>query len=112
LTTGVLQPSLSRASAAIGKKLTPFGSAHPARAVPRPLLADPVTVPVVQYRPPPSHSALGLSPFYIALLTTFCGFLGGLIVATSIDAVLGYVTTEIGPMWGQRQPLAISPFRP
>lgn len=108
LGTGVLQPALSHASSAIGQKLTTLSSAHPARAAPGPLVADPVTVSVIPYRPPPSHSAVGLSPFYIALLTTFCGFLGGLIVATSIDAVLGYVTTEIGPMWRQRQPVPIS----
>jgi YhgE/Pip-like protein len=108
LATGVLQPALSHASGAIGQKLVSLGSANPARAAPNPVLADPVTVSSVQYRPPPSHSALGLSPFYIALLTTFCGFLGGIIVTTSIDAVLGYATTEVGPMWSQRQPAAIS----
>ncbi len=63
---------------------------------------------VVPYRPLPPNSALGLSAFYIALLTTFCGFLGAVIVGTSIDAVLGYATTEIGPIWRQRQPVAIS----
>jgi YhgE/Pip-like protein len=108
LATGVLQPALLHASRAIGKKLMPLSSAHSTKAAPSPVLADPVTVSVVPYRPPPSHSALGLSPFYIALLTTFCGFLGGLIVAMSIDAVLGYVTTEVGPIWRQRQPVPIS----
>jgi Protein of unknown function (DUF3533) len=56
----------------------------------------------------PPHSALGLSAFYIALLTTFCGFLGAVIVATTIDAALGYATTEVGPMWRQRQPVPIT----
>lgn len=41
-------------------------------------------------------------------LTTFCGFLGAVIVGASIDAVLGYATTELGPVWRQRQPVAIS----
>ena len=72
------------------------------------MVADPITVSTVAYRPPPPHSALGLSAFYIALLTTFCGFLGGVIVTITIDAVLGYAATEIGPMWRQRQPVAIS----
>ena len=108
LATGVLQPALSHASGAIGQKLMPLGSAHPARAAPSAVLADPLTVSVVPYRPVPPHSALGLSAFYIALLTTFCGFLGAVIVGTSIDAVLGYATTEIGPMWRQRQPVPIS----
>jgi len=108
LATGVLQPALSHASGAIGQRLTPLSSAHPARAAPSPVVADPVTVSVVPYRPPPSHSALGLGPFYIALLTTFCGFLGGVIVSISVDAVLGYAATELGPVWRQRQPVAIS----
>ncbi len=108
LATGVLQPALSHASGAIGQKLIPLGSAHRAGAAPSPVLADPVTVAVVPYKAVPPRSALGLSAFYIALLTTFCGFLGAIIVNTSIDAVLGYATTEIGPMWGQRQPVAIS----
>jgi YhgE/Pip-like protein len=108
LATGVLQPALSHASRAIGQKLTSLSSQHPARAAPSAVLADPVTVSVVAYRPVPPHSALGLSAFYIALLTTFCGFLGAVIVGTSIDAVLGYAATEVGPMWRQRQPVPIS----
>jgi YhgE/Pip-like protein len=108
LATGVLQPALSHASLAIGQKLTSLSSARPGRAAPAAVLADPVTVSAVAYRPVPPHSALGLSAFYISLLTTFCGFLGAVIVGTSIDAVLGYATTEVGPMWRQRQPVAIS----
>ena len=108
LATGVLQPALSHASGVIGEKLMPLASAHSARAAPATVLGDPVTVSVVPYRPVPPHSALGLSAFYIALLTTFCGFLGAVIVGTSIDAVLGYATTEVGPVWSQRQPVPIS----
>jgi YhgE/Pip-like protein len=108
LATGVLQPALSRASRQIGQRLLALSSAHGADVTARGVLADPVTAPVVPYRPLPSHSALGLSAFYIALLTTFCGFLGAVIVNTSIDTVLGYATTEIGPVWRLRQPVAIS----
>jgi hypothetical protein len=71
-------------------------------------LADPVTVAVVPHRPLPSHTALGLSAFYISLLTIFCGFLGAVVLHTSVDAVLGYAPTEIGPMWRQRAPVSIS----
>ena len=73
--------------------------------VPCSLIRSPRVVPTC---PLPSHSGLGLSSFYIALLTTFCGFLGAVMVNASIDAVLGYATTEIGPVWRQRQPVAIS----
>jgi hypothetical protein len=93
LATGILQPSLARASQKLARQ-APGGV--------------PFAVETAVYRPLPRHTALGLSAFYIALLTTFCGFLGATIVHTSIDAVLGYATTEIGPRWGQRQPVAIS----
>ena len=108
LATGVLQPALSHASASAGERLVQLGSGRRPGAAANSVLRDPITVSVVPYRPVPSHSALGLSAFYIALLTTFCGFLGAVIVGTSIDAVLGYATTEVGPMWRQRQPVAIS----
>jgi YhgE/Pip-like protein len=108
LATGVLQPALSHASAQTGRALARLSADHAATRSSAGEVADPITVAAVPFRPLPSHSALGLSAFYISLLTTFCGFLGGVIVATSIDAVLGYATTEIGPVWRQRQPVAIS----
>ena len=37
-----------------------------------------------------------------------CGFLGGTIINSSVDAATGYATTEIWPRWGQRQPLPIN----
>ena len=108
LATGVLQPALASASRQIGRNLTagmPAGSASP---VTRAFLAEPVTVTTTVYRPLPSHNALGLSAFYIALLTLMCGFLGGAIVNSSVDAYLGYAITEVGPRWSQRQPVPIS----
>lgn len=56
----------------------------------------------------PSHSALGLSAFYVALLTLMCGFLGATIINTSVDVATGYATIDIGPRWRQRPPLAIN----
>ncbi|HEX4483202.1 MAG TPA: DUF3533 domain-containing protein [Solirubrobacteraceae bacterium] len=107
LATGVLQPALTKASQQIGRSLRSQIPAHPSAAVAA-LLSGPITVAATPYRPLPRHTALGLSAFYIALLTTFCGFLGGTIVQVSLDAVLGFAATEIGPRWRQRQPVAIS----
>jgi YhgE/Pip-like protein len=107
LATGVLQPALAQTSHQIGQSLRSNVSAHSSGAVDA-LLSDPLTVATTQYRPLPRSTALGLSAFYIALLTTFCGFLGATIVQVSLDAVLGYAVTEIGPRWRQRQPVAIS----
>ena len=61
-----------------------------------------------QVRSLPPNSAIGLSAFYISLLALMCGFLGAVLVNSSIDAVLGYSTSEIGPRWRQRMPVAIS----
>jgi YhgE/Pip-like protein len=108
LATGVLQPALGAASRQIGRQLAAIAPASASSPLGRAFLADPVMVTTTQYRPLPSHSALGLSAFYIALLTLMCGFLGGIIVNSSVDAALGYATTEIGPRWRQRQPLPIN----
>ncbi len=108
LATEVLRPALAHASSQIGSELRRATSAKPTTAATRAVLSDPITVASVAYRPLPSHSGLGLSAFYIALLTTFCGFLGAVIVNTSVDVALGYATTEVGPMWRQRVPVAIS----
>ncbi len=107
LATGVLGPALAVASRQIGQRLVAL-STRRRSPVPTALLRDPVTVVQVAYRPLPPHSALGLSAFYIALLTTFCGFIGAIVVNTTIDAILGYAVTETGPQWSQRQPVAIS----
>jgi YhgE/Pip-like protein len=108
LATGVLLPALRVASQRIGRQLARAGRPAGANPVRGALLADPVTVLTTVYRPLPSNTALGLSAFYIALLTLICGFLGGVIVNTSVDGTLGYATTEIGPRWRQRPPLPIS----
>ncbi len=108
LATGVLQPALGAASRQIGRQLAALVPAGASNPLTRAFLADPVTVTTTQYRPLPSHAALGLSAFYIALLILMCGFLAGVIVNSSVDAALGYATTEIGPKWRQRQPLPIN----
>jgi YhgE/Pip-like protein len=108
LASGVLQPALGAVSLELGRSLLPLSAAsHPSPAA-KAQIADPVTPSVVVYRPLPSHSALGLSAFYLSLLTLMCGFLGATIVNSSVDSALGYASTEIGPKWSQRRPLSIS----
>jgi len=70
--------------------------------------SDPITLTPVPYRPLPPHSALGLSAFYISLLSIMCGFLGAILVNSTVDSALGFATTEIGPKWRQRAPVRIS----
>jgi YhgE/Pip-like protein len=107
LATGVLDPALAAASRQIGRQLTAIAP-PPSSPATRAFLAEPVTVTTTQYRPLPSHNALGLSAFYIALLILFSGFIGATIVNSSVDVALGYATTETGPWWRQRRPVPIN----
>lgn len=107
LAAGVLEPALAAASRQIGRQLTAIAP-PPSSPATRAFLADPVTVTTVQYRPLPSHAALGLSAFYAALLILFSGFIGATIVNSSVDVALGYATTETGPWWRQRRPVPIN----
>jgi YhgE/Pip-like protein len=109
LATGVLQPALRQASRQIGLQLLAVAASRGAAHAPTDvLLADPIALSTVPYRPLPAHAGLGLSAFYVSLLTMLIGFLGATIVNSSVDAALGYAATEIGPRWTQRQPVAIS----
>ncbi len=109
LASGVLEPAVTEASHRIGQQL--LASARPAPTAGTAIaavLADPITFSSLDYRPLPSHSALGLSAFYVALLALMCGFLAGTIINATVDAATGYATTDIGPKWRQRTPLPIN----
>ena len=108
LATGILQPALAVASRQIGQHLAPLAPAGAQAPATRLFLRDPVTATTAQYRPLPDDTALGLSAFYIALLTILCGFVGATIVNSVVDSALGYATTETGPRWRQRQPVPIN----
>lgn len=113
LATGVAQPALAAISRQVGHALTgqapasAFAGSGATLGIAA-LRANPIAVTTTQYRPLPDHSAQGLSAFYVALLTIMCGFLGATLINSTVDAALGYATTEIGPRWSQRMPVAIS----
>ncbi len=109
LATGVVQPAIGVISRDIGKKLSSLIPAHgQTTANVKAQRSDPITLTAVPYRPLPPHSALGLSAFYISLLSIMCGFLGAILVNSTVDSALGFATTEIGPKWRQRAPVRIS----
>jgi YhgE/Pip-like protein len=108
LATGVAEPGLHAASLEVGHQLTEEAAKlgrTPGAGV---SAANPLTVATSAFDPVPPNSALGLSAFYISLLAIMCGFLGAILINTTVDAALGYGTTEIGPKWSQRMPVAIS----
>ncbi len=108
LATGILQPALAVASRRIGAHLAALVPPSSLTGATKVLLANPVTVVITQYRPLPASSALGLSAFYVALLTLMCGFFGATIVNSVVDSALGYATNEVGPRWRQRRPVPIN----
>jgi hypothetical protein len=109
LAQGVLDPAIAQVSQGIGKQLLAVTRPAPvAGSAAFAILASPVTFESMDYRPLPPHTALGLSAFYIALLTLICGFLGATIINATVDAATGYTATEIGPRWQQRAPLPIN----
>jgi YhgE/Pip-like protein len=109
LADGVLTPAIAAASHRIGRQLLAASRPAPAAGTATAaVVADPITVSSVDYRPLPAHSALGLSAFYTALLALMCGFLAATIVNATVDAATGYATTEVGPKWSQRAPVPIN----
>jgi hypothetical protein len=108
LAAGILQPALAAASGQIGRHLAALAPAGGLTGATRVLLADPVTVTTAPYHPLPANTALGLSAFYVALLTLMCGFLGAAIVNSVVDSALGYASNELGPRWHQRRPVPIN----
>ncbi len=108
LATEILEPALVVASHQIGQHLSSLVPTNAEVASTTVFLANPVTVKTAQYRPLPANTALGVSDFYVALLTMLCGFLGGTIVNSFVDSVLGYTTNDIGPHWRMRKPVAIT----
>jgi YhgE/Pip-like protein len=109
LAAGVLTPALQQISSQVGTKLTAQStSAVRSNPVLAERVSDPITLSVVSYRPLPSHSALGLSAFYVSLVSILAGFLAATVINSSIDGVLGYATSDLGPRWKIRIPRRIS----
>ncbi len=109
LAAGVLTPAFTKISEQLGSEIAPRASASTrANPVLAANLADPIVLHTVTYRPLPDHSAVGLSAFYIALLSILAGFIAGTLINNSIDSVLGYASTEMGPRWTHQRPVAIS----
>jgi YhgE/Pip-like protein len=108
LATGVSQPALHAASLEVGRQLGAEAATLHRSVSPGVSASDPLTVTTTMFNPLPPNSALGLSAFYISLLAIMCGFLGAILVNTTVDAALGYGVTEIGPKWSQRMPVPIS----
>lgn len=88
------------ASLQVGKELTARTSAQQAKlpAAARLLLADPAAVTVKDGHPLDSHSGLGLTAFYYALVLVVCGMLSANVISGQVDHALGYTHNDMGPL--------------
>ncbi|KNB53697.1 YhgE/Pip domain-containing protein [Streptomyces caatingaensis] len=99
MASGATQKAAHAASAQLGKELLKQANAQGAKLAPAAqlMLADPVDVQVADGHPLGSHSAMGLSAFYYALVLVVCGMLGANALVSQVDTFLGYQHTDYGP---------------
>ena len=74
-------------------------------------LANPIDVKANVYKALPNGTGNGLSAFYYALLLLLAGFTGSVVVSTLVDALLGYVPAEWGPVYRFSEQVRISRFQ-
>lgn len=74
-------------------------------------LSSPIEIESTVYNPLPDGTGNGLSAFYYALLLLLAGFTGSIVVSTLVDALLGYVPAEFGPVYRFAEQVKISRFQ-
>jgi YhgE/Pip-like protein len=74
-------------------------------------LSSPIDIQSKVYNPLPNGTGNGLSAFYYALLLLLAGFTGSIVVSTLVDALLGYVPAEFGPVYRFAEQVKISRFQ-
>ncbi|WP_055401146.1 MULTISPECIES: YhgE/Pip domain-containing protein [unclassified Mycobacterium] len=74
-------------------------------------LSTPIEIESTVYSPLPNGTGNGLSAFYYALLLLLAGFTGSIVVSTLVDALLGYVPAEFGPVYRFAEQVRISRFQ-
>jgi YhgE/Pip-like protein len=74
-------------------------------------IANPIDIKTGVYNPLPNGTGNGLSAFYYALLLLLAGFTGSVVVSTLVDALLGYVPAEWGPVYRFAEQVKISRFQ-
>ena len=74
-------------------------------------LSTPIDIESTIYNPLPNGTGNGLSAFYYALLLLLAGFTGSIVVSTLVDALLGYVPAEFGPVYRFAEQVRISRFQ-
>ncbi|QNP75369.1 DUF3533 domain-containing protein [Streptomyces roseirectus] len=89
--------ALTGVNETVGKQL--LTAAPKATGATRLVLATPVDVHTAPYKTVPDGTGNGLSAFYYALLLVLAGFTGSVMVANLVDAQLGFIPLEWGPVY-------------
>ncbi|NLV80109.1 MAG: DUF3533 domain-containing protein [Rhodococcus sp.] len=100
----------------VGKQLTEQVQSTLAESAPdlqlsggaRLTLAQPINVLNVEHNPLPDGTGAGLSAFYFSLLLILAGFTGATIVNSLVDSALGFVPTEYGPLYIDKETTRMS----
>jgi YhgE/Pip-like protein len=113
----IAEEAFSKALAEINSKIGQQVSAQVAKSSGSPVpggvalaLSNPVDVAVSDYEPLPNGTGNGLSAFYYALLLLLAGFTGSIVVGSLVDSMLGFVPSELGPIYRFAEKVNISRF--
>ncbi len=110
-----LTQAISVANGKVGQRLTADVAAEaggtPLTGASALGIANPIDVKTSVYNPLPNGTGNGLSAFYYALLLLLAGFTGSVVVSTLVDALLGYVPAEWGPVYRFAEQVRISRFQ-
>lgn len=109
--TGLTSAALAKINVDIGTQLLQQANASTGPALSgaaATALASPIDVVVQAHNPLPTGTGGGLSAFYYALLLILAGFTGSMIVSTLMDADLGFVPSEFGPVYLLRKHSGLS----
>ncbi|ABG94901.1 conserved hypothetical protein [Rhodococcus jostii RHA1] len=96
LFTGNVGPVVEGVRTALGRQLMATGGA-PVDTATATALATPFAIAIAPLDPLPSHTGLGTSVFYLAIVLIIVAFIGASAVHPLIDTVIGFIPQETGP---------------
>jgi YhgE/Pip-like protein len=88
-------------TAVTGSRVTGVASDQSLTAAARLVLSEPMGIAISPFQRVSDGTGNGLSAMYYALLLVMAGFTGSLIANNFVDARLGFIPTEMGPVYQQ-----------
>ncbi|MFD7358015.1 YhgE/Pip domain-containing protein [Streptomyces sp. NPDC059885] len=108
IVTSFSDQALARANQTVGEQLITDATSPQATDTSRDrslsgaahlILSDPMNIQVTPFQSVPDGTGNGMSAMYYALLLVLAGFTGSLIASNFVDARLGFIPTEMGPIY-------------